>query len=102
MANKITDQFEREELYKLYVDLQEKLYEVEHLIRGKDGWPNARAYWFANLRSSLNEEEYISCNSTFLSFLQDHGIANSEGEFIELQEETEELDTEPDTDDPSI
>lgn len=102
MANKITDPVEREELYKLYVDLQEKLYEVEHLIRGKDGYQNAKAYWFANLRGSLNEEEYVSGgNSTFLSFLQDHGIADKEGNFIELPEEVvedEELDTDTEVD----
>jgi hypothetical protein len=102
MANKITDPAEREELFRLYVDLQEKLYEVEHLIRSKDGWQNAKAYWFANLRGSLNDEEYVSGgNSTFLSFLQDHGIADKEGNFIEPPEEVdedEELDTDLNTD----
>ena len=102
MANKITDSMEREELYKLYTDLQEKLYEVEHLIRRKDGWEAAKAYWLGHMRGALNEEEYSAGGSpTFLSFLQDHGIADEEGTFIEPSEEVdedEELDTDPNTD----
>ena len=97
---KITDSTDREELYKLYVDLQEKLYEVEHIIRGKHGWENAKAYWFGYMKGGLNEEEYSSSGgSTFLSFLQDHGIADKEGNFIEPPEEIDENeDTDPNTD----
>lgn len=108
MANKITNPVEREELHKLYTDLQETMYNIEAIIRRKDGWEAAKAYWFAHIKGGINEEEYPSAGCpTFLSFLQDHGIADDEGNFIELPDEDEEcddeeLDTETDNEVPTV
>ena len=91
MANKITNPDDRSELYKLYIDLQEKLSEIEYITRNKQGWEAAKAYWFGQLSGALNDDNYFSGgNSTFKSFLQDHGIADSEGNFISLPDEDEE------------
>ena len=91
MANKITNPDDRSELYKLYIDLQEKLSEIEYIARRKDGWENAKAYWFGGLSVAINDDTYHSGgNSTFKSFLQDHGIADEQGNFIKEPDEDEE------------
>ena len=95
MANKITNPDDRSELYKLYIDLQEKLSEIEYIARNKDGWANAKAYWFGQLSGAVNDDLYHSGgNSTFKSHLQDHGIADEQGNFISLPDEDEECEDE--------
>jgi hypothetical protein len=108
MANKVTDPVEREELHKLYTDLQEIVYNIEAIIRRRDGFEAAKAYWLGGIKSSTNDDEYASGgNPTFKSFLQDHGIADEEGNFIELPDEDdecddEELDTDVDNEVPTV
>ena len=95
MAKQITNPDDRSELYKLYIDLQEKLSEIEYITRNAKGWEAAKAYWFGQLSGALNDDMYHSGgNPTFKSFLQDHGIADEEGNFISLPDEDEECEDE--------
>lgn len=86
MASKLDD-VEREELYKLYIKLQECKSEIEHLARRTSNWHNAKAYWFASLSSAINDDEYPNMTSTMKSFLIGEGVIDEEGKFIELEPE---------------
>jgi hypothetical protein len=98
MASKLDD-MEREELYKLYIKLQECKSEIESLARRTSNWHNAKAYWFASLSSAINDDEYPNMTSTFKSFLMNEGVIDDDGNFIEWKddEEFEDDDTEPPT-----
>jgi hypothetical protein len=98
MASKLDD-MEREELYKLYIKLQETKNEIESLARRTASWPNAKAYWFASLSSAIDDSEYVTHNSTFKSFLMDEDVIDDDGNFIEWKddEEFEDDDVEPPT-----
>lgn len=98
MASKLDD-MEREELYKLYIKLQECKSEIESLARRTANWHNAKAYWFASLSSAINDDEYPNMTSTFKSFLMNEGVIDDDGNFIEWKddEEFEDDDVEPPT-----
>ncbi|MFA5203013.1 MAG: hypothetical protein WC708_01170 [Lentisphaeria bacterium] len=88
MASKLDD-MEREELYKLYIKLQECKSEIESLARRTASWPNAKAYWFANLSTAIDDSEYATHNSTFKSFLMEEGVIDEDGNFIEWKDDEE-------------
>lgn len=101
MASKLDD-MEREELYKLYIKLQECKSEIESLARRTANWPAAKAYWFASLSVAINDSEYATHNPTFRSFLMDEGVIDEDDNFIEWKEDEEyegenPEDTEPPT-----
>ena len=93
MASKLDD-MEREELYKLYIKLQECKNEIESLARRTDNWHNAKAYWFASLSSAINDDEYVNSNSTMKTFLIAEGVMDKNEKFIELPDEDEECEDE--------
>ena len=93
------DDMEREELFALYIKLQECKNEIESLARRTENWHNAKAYWFASLSSAINDDEYPNMTSTMKSFLIAEGVMDENDKFIELPDEDEvcEEDVEPPT-----
>ena len=91
MASKLDD-MEREELFKLYIKLQECKNEIESLARRTSNWHNAKAYWFASLSSAINDDEYPNMTSTMKSFLIAEGVIDDDGHFIEWKDDEDEGD----------
>jgi hypothetical protein len=81
------DECERRELYETYINLQECVYTIEHLIRGTRGYDAAKAYWFASLSLGINEERYnAGGNPTMETYLLANGIMDENGDFIEEED----------------
>lgn len=87
------DQESRRQFYDLYIRMMGERNEIEYLLRCcLDHYQvtKEKAYWYANISSGLNGDEYSTLNPTFEKFLLERGIMDKDGEFIEQPEEEEE------------
>jgi len=85
------DQDVRKRLHEIYRNLDELLTELKDTMRSEPDlqpyYEPARAYWLASLDVGLNAAEYVTFNPTFSGMLEDLGIMDYDGEFIECEEE---------------
>jgi hypothetical protein len=82
---------DREELFEIYTCIQEQYCNLVNFINTHrssfHGVDAAKAYWLASLDVGINAENHFTYNPTLKTFLEDNGIIDEDGEFIEDEEE---------------
>jgi hypothetical protein len=82
---------DRRELFEIYTRMIGDYYLLKDALRlALEDEPiklaRAKAYWLANIDIGISASDYIGPPETFSSFLENEGIIDDCGEFIEFKE----------------